>query len=120
MATYTKAPLSESTDGRGIKVVQTGTAGTKIHEGSSTATDIDEVTIYAYNGHTADVVLTIEYGGVTVPDDTIVQTIPFKQGLFLVVPALIIKGNATPLSVRAFAGSANVITIHGHRIRRSE
>lgn len=58
--------------------------------------------------------LTIEWGGTTSPDDLIEVTIPPESGLILVVPGLIIKGNATPLVVRAFAASANVITIHGY------
>ena len=33
---------------------------------------------------------------------------------YLIVAGGLIKGNATPLVVRAFAGSANVIVIHGY------
>jgi hypothetical protein len=113
MATVAPLVLSGSTDGRGIKVVATATAGTTIHTASATATNYDEIYIYAYNGHTSDVVLTIEFGGVTVPDDNIIQTIPFKKGLYLAVPGLKIKGNATPLVVRAFASVTNVIVITG-------
>jgi hypothetical protein len=36
-----------------------------------------------------------------------------EAGLVTVAPGLLIKGNATPLVIRAFAGTANVITIHG-------
>lgn len=114
MATFTKQVLSGSTDGKGIKVVQTVTAGTAIHTGSATATTIDEVWLYATNNHTADVVLTVEFGGVASPDDLIQFTVPFKKGLFLVVAGGLIKGNATPLVVRAFAATANVISIHGY------
>lgn len=107
------AKLSGSTDGRGIKVVATTTLGTTIHTAvaGTTLGTYDEVYLWAYNGHTADVVLTIEFGGVTVPDDNIVQTIPFKAGLFLVVPGFLLQ-NAKVVS--AFAAIANVITIHGH------
>lgn len=113
MATFIKTILSGSTDGEGIKVVQTGTAGTTIHTCSATATDLEEIWLWAYNGHTADVVLTIEFGGAAVPDQNIVISIPFKQGLYLVVPGLVLKGNATALIVKAFAATANVITISG-------
>ena len=37
MATFSKTILSGSTDGRGIKVAATATAGTLIHTGSATA-----------------------------------------------------------------------------------
>jgi len=36
-----------------------------------------------------------------------------EAGLVTVVPGLLIKGNATPLVVKAAAATADVITIHG-------
>jgi hypothetical protein len=113
MTTFNKLILSGSTDGRGIKVVQVATAGTTIHTGTSTASDYDEVWLYAFNGHTSAVLLTIEWGGVSVPDDNISLTIPSKEGLVLAVPGLILKGNATPLIIKAFAATGNVIVIYG-------
>ena len=114
MATFSKEKLSGSTDGRLIKVAQTATAGTTIHTGSATASTIDEVWLYAVNSDTTDRKLTIEFGGVSSPDDLIEQTITAESGLLLVVPGLVIKGNATALVVRAFAASANVVMIGGY------
>ena len=104
--------LSGSTDGKPIKVVATATLGTTIHTAvaGTTAGTFDKIWLWAYNGHTADVVLTIEFGGATVPDQNIIQTIPYKQGLFLIVPGLILQNT---MVVTAFAGSANVITLSG-------
>ncbi len=113
MATYTKTKLSASTDGRAIKVAATATAGTTIHTGSATATTYDEVWLYAQNTDTSAVKLTIEWGGTTAPDDLIEVTVQPEAGLVSIAPGLLIKGNATPLVVRAFAATANVITIHG-------
>lgn len=113
MATFTKKILSGSTDGKGIKVVATATAGTTIHTGSSTTTTLHEVWLWAQNNHTADVVLTIEYGDATTPDHNIITTVKTKAGLALVVPGLLIQGNATPLTIKAFAATANVVTITG-------
>jgi len=112
MAIAVKRKLSNSTNGKGIKVVATATSGTLIHTAVTGTTDgsYDEIWLYAYNGHTANVDLTIEFGGATVPDNTIVQTIPYKQGLFLVVSGLILQNS---LEVRAFASVANVVTISG-------
>lgn len=112
MSQAVKRKLSGSTDGMPIKVVATATAGTTIHTAvaGTTAGTFDEVWLYAYNGHTADVVLTIEYGGATVPDQNIVVSIPTKSGLQLVVPGLILQNT---LVVKAFAGTANVITLSG-------
>lgn len=114
MATYSKIKLSGSTDGKLIKVAATATAGTTIHTGSSTATTIDEVWLYAVNSDTTDRKLTIEFGGTSAPDDLIEQTITAESGLFLVVAGLIIVGNATPLVIRAFAATANVVMIGGY------
>ena len=114
MATFSKIALSGSTDGRLIKVAQTATAGTTIHTGSSTATTFDEVWLYAVNSDTTDRKLTIEFGGTSSPDDLIEQTITAESGLLLVVPGLVIKGNATALVVRAFAATANVVMIGGY------
>lgn len=97
-----------------IKVAATATAGTTIHTGSATATTYDEVWLYAVNSDTTDRKLTIEWGGVSSPDDLIEQTITAESGLILVVAGLVIKGNATPLVVRAFAASANVVMIGGY------
>ncbi len=114
MATFSKTKLSASTDGRGIKVVATATAGTTIHTGSSSAGVIHEVWLYAQNSDTASQKLTIEWGGVTAPDDLIEVTVPAEGGLMLVSPGLVIIGNATPLVIKAFAAAANLVTIHGY------
>jgi hypothetical protein len=114
MSTFSKLTLSGSTDGRLIKVVATATAGTTIHTASATATTFDEIWLYAVNSDTTDRKLTIEWGSTSSPDDLIEQTIPAESGLVLVVAGLVIKGNATPLVVRAFCASANVVMIGGY------
>ena len=114
MATFSKIALSGSTDGKLIKVAATATAGTTIHTGSATASTFDEIWLYAVNSDTTDRKLTIEFGGTSSPDDLIEQTITAESGLLLVVPGLVIKGNATPLVVRAFAASANVVMVGGY------
>jgi len=114
MSTFSKSILSGSTDGKGIKVVATATAGTTIHTGSATAATLHEVWLYAVNSSVTDVKLTIEWGEATAPDGNIEYTVKAENGLYLIVPGLILKGNATALVVKAFAGTANVIVIHGY------
>ena len=117
MATFSKQLLSASTDGRAIKVVATAIASspTLIHTGSSTASTFEEVWIYAQNNHSADVALRLGFGGVTDPDDIIEYTVKTKGGLYLVVPGLILKGNASSaLTIRAAAGTTNVISLSGY------
>ena len=107
-----KRKLSGSTDGKAIKVTQTATAGDTIHTAvaGTTAGTFDEIWLWAYNGHTADVTLTIEFGGATVPDQNIVMTIPFKAGLIPVVPGFLLQNG---MVVKAFASVANVVTLNG-------
>jgi hypothetical protein len=112
---HTWVALSGATNGRGIKVNATATAGDTIH--TAHATYIDKVFLWAYNGHTADVVLTIERGGVTVPDDNIIVTVPTKAGVLLVCPGLPSTGSVV---IKAFAATTDVIVISGevHRIEQ--
>lgn len=101
-------------DGTGIKVVATTTAGTTIH--TVPASSIDTVRLYAYNNHTASVAVTIEWGGVTTPDDIITVTVQPKAGLYLIIPGLRLGATAV---VAAFAATANVVSIHGDVIREA-
>jgi hypothetical protein len=115
MATLSKVLLSGSTGGRGIKVAATATAGTTIHTTGTSASVLDIVTLFAYNDDTAPITLTIEFGGASDPDDTIVQSIPVVgSGLVLVVPGLPLTGDGSAgRVVRAFAGTANKVTVFG-------
>jgi hypothetical protein len=110
MATFSKIPLSASTNGKGILVAATATTGTTVHTAGSGTTNFDEVWLYAHNNSTSSVKLTIEYGS-TAAADNIEITIPGESGLVLVVPGLFLN-NA--LVVTAFAGTTNVITMHGY------
>jgi hypothetical protein len=114
MATFTKNHLSGSTDGRMIKVAATATAGTTIHTGPTNTAHFHEVWLYAVNSDTTDRKLTIEWGGTSSPDDLIEFTVKAENGLYLIVPGLVLQGNATALVVRAFAATANVISIAGY------
>jgi hypothetical protein len=114
MATFSKDILGSSTDGRAIKVAATSSPGTTIHTGSTNTSVMDEIWLYAANSSTSNVKLTVEWGGTSSPDDIIELTLLPESGLILVAPGLIIKGNATALTVSAFADTANVVTIHGY------
>ena len=113
--TISKVLLSGSTGGQGVKVAATATAGTTIHTTGTSATDIDEVWLWAYNDDAAAIVLTIEFGGVTDPDNTIVQTIQPGQGLTPVVMGLPLRGDGSAgRVVGAFAGTANKVVLYGY------
>lgn len=108
--TYTKKILSGSTNGKQIKVSQGATPGTLIHTAVAGSSDIDEVWLYAVNSGTAAVKLTIEWGGVASPDDSVEVVIPGESGLFQVIPGLPMQNS---LEIRAFAGTVDVIMISG-------
>lgn len=111
MATFSKRLLSGSTDGKAIKVVQTATAGTTIHTAVSGTTNLDEIWIYAVNSSASAVKLTLEWGQADAPDGNIELSIAAESGLVLVTAGLLLQNS---LVVKAFAGTANVILLHGY------
>jgi|CoawatStandDraft_6_1074263.scaffolds.fasta_scaffold88438_2 hypothetical protein len=109
MTTTTIIPLSGSTNGRGILVVPTATAGTLIHTAHASAEDIP--LLYAVNNHTADIIIHLEWGGTTDPGDTIPFKVPFDAGLWLVSPkGMLLTGG---LVIRCFAAVASKVSIFG-------
>ena len=108
--TVSRIPLSGSTHGRGVKVAATSSAGTTIHTATSSTTDCDVITMYAYNSSGSAVNLTIQWGGTTSVDDDIKLSIPATSGLTLILPDLVLRNS---LVIKAYAGTADVVTIHG-------
>lgn len=113
MATFAKNILSGSTDGKAILVAATATPGTLVHTGPTNTAQFHEVWLYAVNTSASNVKLTVEWGEATAPNGNIEYTVTAENGLYLIVPGLILRGNATALTVRAFAATTNVIAIHG-------
>jgi hypothetical protein len=95
-------------------VVATATAGTTIHTAVSGTSDLDELWVYAVNSSDTDVKLTLEWGEATDPNGNIEQTVPTESGLMLLVPGLLLQNS---LVLKAFAGTTNVIVIHGYANR---
>ena len=110
MATFKKAKFTESLNGRGIKIVNTSTPGNTIHQAVGGTEDFHEIWLYAYNHDVASVDVTIEYGGVTAPDDLIKQSVPSQSGLYLIIPGYPLQGG---MEVKVYASKQNVIMIHG-------
>lgn len=111
MATFSKNLLSGSTNGKAILVSGTATASANtIHTAVSGTSSLDEIWLYAVNTSTTAVKLTIEWGETTAPNGNIEATIPPEGGPVLITPGLLLQNG---LLVKAFAGTTNVITIHG-------
>jgi len=116
MATFSKLtlqPAGTTGTGLGIKVGAIATPGTPIHQAHTVSTTIDEIYIYAVNTSSTTVKLTIEWGETTAPDGNIEVSVLPETGLVTVIPGFTMQGNATPKVVRAFAGTANVLVVHG-------
>ena len=112
MATYTKQLLSGSVNGRGIEISGTTTSvSTTIHTALTGTTGYDEIWLYATNNYNVAVKLTLEWGGTTVNDDNIIQTLDIQCGLILIIPGLLLNNG---LIVKAFADVVNVISVHGY------
>jgi hypothetical protein len=111
MATYSKQLLSGSTNGKQIKVAATATAGTLLHTAVTGTSSLDEVWVYAVNSSASSVKLTVEWGEATAPDGNVEVTLAAEDGYVLVIPGLLLQNS---LTVRAFAGTANVILCNGY------
>lgn len=111
--TITKVKLSGSTDGRPIKIAAASSPGTTIHTAvASTAAGVyDEIWLWVHNSDTVARDFTYQKGGTSAPDDNVIQTIPSKSGLYLVLPGLVLR-NA--LVLKGFASVTNVITADGY------
>jgi hypothetical protein len=115
MASYSKVHLSGSTGGRLIKVAATATTGTTIHATGTSSSAIDEVWLYAVNSDATDRKLTIEFGGTSAPDDLIEFTVKAENGLYLVVPGLILSGTGSAArTITAFCAAADVVSVGGY------
>jgi len=114
MATISRIKLSGSTDGRGIVVAGDDIGGgTTIHTGSSTALDYEEIWMWASNFNTSAETLTLMWGGTTEAGDHF-KTIIQPNETVLVAPGWILKGNASPIIVKAFSTTVNKVNIVGH------
>lgn len=111
MATYTKLILSGSTDGMGIVITPTATAGETVH--TAHATSLDEIWAWVSNLHNAAVTITIEWGGATDPDNLLVKTlsIPANSPPIPVVTGQILTNSKV---FKMFASVADKIVVSGY------
>lgn len=113
MATYSRALLSASTNGRMIPVAAVATPGTLIHMAVAGAAAWDEVYLWASNVTGAAVTLTLEWGGVGDPADHLVKSypIPANSPPIPIVTGQVLNGG---LALRAFCGTASAINVGGY------
>jgi hypothetical protein len=112
MATFTKNPLSGSTNGKQIKISATASGGANtIHTAVSGTAAWDEIWIYAYNDDTVVRNLVVLFGGTTEPDNKILIPIQPQSGRTLVVDGMLLQNS---LVVKAYASQTNVVIVDGY------
>lgn len=106
--TFVPVLATGGVSGKPVLVAATTSAGTTLHTATAETGEsgLDEVWIWATNNHSSAVTLTVMFGG-TDGKDYIEQSIPSKQGVFLVVPGW--RLNAGTI-VKAFASVTNVVS----------
>lgn len=113
MPSYSREKLSGSTNGKSVKVAATATPGTAIHTAQSGTTGWDEVYLWVSNTSGSAVLLTIEFGGTSDPDNLIVKQLSIPANS---PPIPILTGQMlqNALAVAAFASVANVLLCTGY------
>ena len=110
MSTFTKVALTGAANGLPIKVVATASAGTTIHTAIAGTSSFDEIWLWATNTTASDILMTMQWGGTTSPDDDILYTVTARDGLKAIAPGLILQNS---LVVKVYAAASNVIQIYG-------
>jgi hypothetical protein len=112
MATYTKLPLSGSTNGKNMQVTGNSSgASITVHTAVSGTSDLDEVWLYAMGTSATARKLTIEYGAAGGDIDLVEIEIGAEgTGPVLVIPGWVLQNG---LIVKAFAAATNEVNLNG-------
>jgi len=71
--------------------------------------------MYAVNSHSADLKITIQFGGDQEPEDYIEYTVATEAGLVLIVPGLILQGMATTGQiVKGACATGDEVAVYGY------
>ena len=118
MATYSKVFFSGcATDqgGTGIALAVDSGTYTTIHTTTTTATTLDEIWLYAVNSHSADLKVTLRFGGDQEPEDYIEYTVAAEAGLVLLVPGLILQGKtSTGQILQGACATGDEVAVYGY------
>lgn len=112
MADISKQKFTNATLGRPVLVTTNASPGTDIHTVTTNSSQFDEVWLYAANNGTTNISLTVEFGSNSSADQ-INASIPFKSGLYLIVPGIPLQGDATPPTIKAYTNTVNTVSISG-------
>lgn len=113
MAIVKKRKLSESIDGLPILLTSKISASADtIHTSTNSTTDgtYDEVWLWAFNTHSTNILLTIEFGNNTQSNNININIPSSNNGLTPIVPGFILQNSKT---IKAFASIVDKISIVG-------
>jgi len=113
MPSYSRVLLSGSTSGKPIKVTATATAGTTLHTAVAGTVSFDEIYLWVTNTDTAAVNLTIEWGGVSDPDQLVCKAVPIppNSGPIPIMTGQVLNSG---MVVGAFASAASKLLFTGY------
>ena len=118
MATYSKVfftGCAADEGGTGIALAVDSGTFTTIHTTTTTAATLDEIWLYAVNSHSADLKVTLQFGGDQEPEDFIEYTVAAEAGLVLLVPGLILQGKtSTGLIVKGACATGDEVAVYGY------
>ena len=118
MATYSKiffTGCAAAEGGTGIALAVDSGTFTTIHTTTTTAATLDEIWLYAVNSHSADLKVTLQFGGDQEPEDYIEYTVAAEAGLVLLVPGLILQGKtSTGLIVKGACATGDEVAVYGY------
>jgi hypothetical protein len=113
MATYTKKILSGTTNGKPLSILGATTSGGTLVHTAVTATGAnngDEVWLWATNYVSTTGTITVSFGG-TADAERVHYSVTAQDGLYLVVPGLILNAG---LEVRCHASASNTLSVVGY------
>ena len=111
MATYTKLPLSGSSNGQNILVTATTSgSGVNIHTAVAGTSSLDEIYIYGYNDATASILLSLNWGSISESVSVCRTLIGPQSGRTLVIDGKLLQNG---LTITAYSSVANFVTIDG-------
>lgn len=102
-------PLSASTNGRYIQITATASSGTLVHTSVSGTSRWDKVWLYGANTSTAQVAVTVEFGG-TGTSNNVVTLVPAQSQANLIYGIPLQNG----LTVNVYAATPSVINVGGY------
>lgn len=115
MPTYSKIPLSQSSNGSTILLATSAAPGTLLHTTQTNNTDLDEVWLYANNVGIIDSLVTVYWGNTATANSIGTFAIAAYAGPTILSPGLVLRGDgATGGVVYATSSVISGVSVAGY------